>query len=224
MPFDDEIARRYPHILFGKHWILSEEVSYLLGKCDAMAEAIGKMPLQPEYRERLLRVSLIKGAQATTAIEGNTLTEAEVEQVAEGGSLPLSKGYQEREVKNILDAMNSILAKTAVDGQAPLVSADLIKNFHAAVGRELGEHFDAIPGRFRQDARVVGPYRCPRHEDVPELVERLCRWIQAEFGFPSGRQTFAEAVVQAIVTHVYLEWIHPFGDGKKTTFSYCVLT
>lgn len=33
----------------------------------------------------------------------------------------------------------------------------------------------------------------------------------------SGNQTFAQAVVQAIVAHVYLEWIHPFGDGNGRT-------
>jgi Fic family protein len=217
MPFDDEIGRRYPHILFQKHWELDQSVVYLLGKCDSMVEAIARMPLQPAYRARLLSVSLIKGAQATTAIEGNTLTENEVRHVAEGGSLPPSKEYQEREVKNILDSMNAILHSTAGDDHVPLVSAELVRDFHRKVGRELGEHFDAIPGRFREDARVVGPYKCPRHEDVPELIDRLCRWLQQEFGFASGRQPFADAVLQAIVTHVYIEWIHPFGDGNGRT-------
>src|SRR5262249_46614258 len=32
-----------------------------------------------------------------------------------------------------------------------------------------------------------------------------------------NNQTFADAVVQAIITHVYLEWIHPFGDGNGRT-------
>jgi Fic family protein len=45
----------------------------------------------------------------------------------------------------------------------------------------------------------------------------LCDWLPKEFGFPSGKQTFAQAVIQAIVTHVYLEWIHPFGDGNGRT-------
>jgi Fic family protein len=48
-------------------------------------------------------------------------------------------------------------------------------------------------------------------------MARLCDWSKQEFGFPSGRQTFSEAVIQAIVTHVYLEWIHPFGDGNGRT-------
>jgi Fic family protein len=217
MRYDDDIGRRYQHISFHKTWTLDSDVLYKLGKCDALVEAISLMPLQPEYRDQLHRVSLIKGAQATTAIEGNTLTEAEVQQVARGDSLPVSKQYQEREVRNILNAMNALLQAVALDGKAPLISQELIKQFHAEVGRELGEHFDAIPGRYRTDARIVGPYRCPRPEDISELMRRLCEWLPTEFGFASGRQTFAEAVVQAIVTHVYLEWIHPFGDGNGRT-------
>ena len=217
MSFDDEISRRYPHILFRKHWSLDERAVYLLGECDAIVEAISLMPLQPEYRKQLLRVSLIKGAQATTAIEGNSLTEAEIQRIADGASLAPSKKYQEQEVRNVLDAMNHLLQAVAVDGSVPLITTDLVRQFHSAVGRDLGEQFDAIPGRFRTDERVVGPYKCPGAQDVPELINRLCEWLPRGFGFASGRQTFAEAVVQAIVTHVYLEWIHPFGDGNGRT-------
>src|SRR5438093_1804400 len=202
MEYDTRIAERYPHMFFKRHWQLGPETVYLLGKCDSIVQAISMMPLQPADHERLLRVSLVKGARATTAIEGNSLTEAEVQQVAEGGSLPPSKHYQQREVQNILEAMNQLLQSVAMQGEVPLITPELIKQFHAAVGRELGEHFDAVPGRYRADERVVGPYKCPRHEDVPELDRRLCEWLPKEFGFASGRQSFSEAVVQAIVTHV----------------------
>jgi Fic family protein len=220
MEFDNELSKRYPNIKFHKHWSLDEETLYLLGSCDAIVDAICQMPLQPEHRQRLLHVSLVKGARATTAIEGNTLTDAEVARVSEGESLARSKEYQEREVRNVLDAMNRILNEVAVDGQSPLISLispDLIRQFHRDVGKDLGEHFDAIPGRFRTDERVVGPYKCPRGEDVEELINRLCAWLPGEFGFSTNGQTFAKAVEQAIVTHVYLEWIHPFGDGNGRT-------
>jgi len=214
---DDDIGRRYPHILFSRHWNLSPPSNYLLGRCDAIVDSICRIPLQPNYRETLLSVSLVKGAQATTAIEGNTLTEAEIEQIAGGESLPQSKEYQEREVKNILDAMNQILDEVAYDGRSALVTADLIKRFHRLVGAELGERFDAIPGHYRTDARIVGPYRCPQPEHIEELVRRMCDWLQREFGYGKQPQSFADAVVQAMVTHVYLEWIHPFGDGNGRT-------
>jgi Fic family protein len=83
------------------------------------------------------------------------------------------------------------------------------------IGRELGEHFTAIPGTFAQSQRIVGPYRAPSPQHIPLLVEQLCEWLQREFHYP--QQRFSEAVVQAIVTHVYIEWIHPFDDGNGRT-------
>lgn len=83
------------------------------------------------------------------------------------------------------------------------------------IGRDLDEHFTAIPGRWAQSQRIVGPYRAPAPEDVTKLVTQMCEWLRAEFRFPNQR--FSEAVVQAIVTHVYIEWIHPFDDGNGRT-------
>jgi Fic family protein len=40
--------------------------------------------------------------------------------------------------------------------------------------------------------------------------------LKIEFHYTKG-QIFIEAVIQAIVSHVYIEWIHPFGDGNGRT-------
>lgn len=63
----------------------------------------------PQYYDELMLLALRKGAQATTAIEGNTLTEEEIAKLQEGQKLPPSKEYQEIEVSNILNAFNEIL-------------------------------------------------------------------------------------------------------------------
>ena len=212
-----EVARnQYPHLRFARHWDITRKATYELGQCHAIVRAISNTPISPDYYGDLLLLSLSKGAQATTAIEGNTLTDEEIERVARGQSLPPSKEYQEKEVKNILDAYNAILALVVGDGTEHRITPELLLEFHKMIGRGLGEHFDAVPGHFRTDPRIVGPYRCPDHEYVRPLVQFLCDWLPSEFRFGEG-QTFAEAVVQAIVTHVYIEWIHPFGDGNGRT-------
>ena len=210
------LRERYPHLRFRRHWEIGPDIHYQLGQCNAIIQAIQETPLSPDRYRELKRVALIKGAQATTAIEGNTLTNAEVQQVAAGESLPPSKQYQEREVRNVLDAMNGIVQESAGQGEIPPISAALLREFHRQIGTELGEHFDAVPGQFRTDERTVGPYRCPRAADAPQLVDLLCRWLRE---FPAGGSgpAFADAVIQAVVTHVYIEWIHPFGDGNGRT-------
>ncbi|MSR36778.1 MAG: Fic family protein, partial [Gemmatimonadetes bacterium] len=51
--------------------------------------------------------------------------------------------------------------------------------------------------------------------DVPALVQSLCGWLRDEFRY--SEQRFGDAIIQAIVTHVYIEWIHPFDDGNGRT-------
>ena len=206
----------YNHISFRKEWDIPKESAYLLGECDAFVQALTNIPLQPGDRKRMLGVSLRKGALATTAIEGNTLSEEDIEKIQEGWEVPPSKEYLKIEVKNILDAYNDLLREIIKDNKEEIITPDLIKKFHRMIGKNLGEHFDAIPGRLREDKRYVGTYVVPDHRYVKSLVDKLCNWIRSEFHYDKG-QSFKTAVVQAIVTHVYVEWIHPFGDGNGRT-------
>jgi Fic family protein len=189
----------------------------MLGQCVAYVKAISNTPIMPAYYEELMRLSLIKGAQATTAIEGNTLTDEEIEKLNAGEKLPPSKEYQEIEVRNILDAFNDILLETVYQRKEQLVTPELLLRFHKMVGKNLGDHFNAIPGRFRNSDAIVGTYRCPDYRDVPELIEQYCRWLRGQFKYEEGKQMFSDIIVQAIIAHVYLEWIHPFGDGNGRT-------
>jgi Fic family protein len=205
----------YPHITFRQSWD-PDAAHYELGQCDALIRAISNTPILPSYHRELVRISLTKGAQATTAIEGNTLTDEEMEQIAAGEQLPESKQYQQREVQNIIAALNALVPELVVEQRIEKISALLLLRFHRMIGQDLGEHFDAVPGQFRKDARVVGPYRTPDARDVPELVERFCEFMDRQFHFDRG-QSFGAGIVQAIVAHVYIEWIHPFGDGNGRT-------
>ncbi len=208
--------QEYQHIIFKKRWEITPQTQYQLGECEAMVRAISNIPLRPQDRGKLLNVSLIKGAQATTAIEGNTLSQEEIERVFEGEELPPSREYLQKEVTNVISAFNYLLNEVVRDGKEWPVTPDLIKQFHKMISKNLGEHLDAIPGRWREDRRQVGPYLAPEHQHVPKLINKLCDWIKEEFHFHK-EQDFKTAVIQAIITHVYIEWIHPFGDGNGRT-------
>jgi Fic family protein len=210
------LEEKYPHLQFRQHWTLTPAVQFLLGQCVAYVDAISNTPILPQQAQRLMQVSLIRGAQATTAIEGNTLTDEEIERVKAGDHISPSKQYQEIEVRNILEAFN-VLGREVLDHDlGSLVTPELVRRFHWLVGKDLGPHLDAIPGQWRTDARIVGSYRCPDHADVPALMERFSTWLRETFGYEHG-QSFPQGILQAILAHVYLEWIHPFGDGNGRT-------
>ena len=214
---DRKLNREYPHLQFRRHWGLSQKSLLLLGQCEAYIRAINNTPILPHHYKSLMNLALIKGAQSTTAIEGNTLSEDEIRKVMDGHKLPPSREYQEIEVRNIITAFNVLLNEIVYDKTDHYISVELLKWFHEMVGKDLGEYFKAIPGQFRNGDVVVGTYFCPDHRDVALLLERLCDWMKEEFGYGRAEQSFSEIVIQAIVAHVYIEWIHPFSDGNGRT-------
>ena len=64
----------------------------LLGEAQSKIEHTGSVPLRPDTAQELHRLYLAKGVLATTAIEGNTLTESQVIELLEGKlTLPPSR-------------------------------------------------------------------------------------------------------------------------------------
>jgi Fic family protein len=211
--------RNYAHIPFQKNWRLDEETIFMLGQSESIIQAISSAPIKAEYRKQLIAVSLRKSARATTAIEGNTLSEAEVARIDEGENLPPSKEYLQIEVKNVIDVLNQIRTEVIAEDKAFILSPELIERFNHSVGKNLGEHFQGVPGQFRASGHnvVVGSYRPSPGEQVAALMVRFCEWMKETFRYEYGQQPFSEQVVQAIVAHAYLAMIHPFGDGNGRT-------
>ncbi len=172
----NKILKKYPHISFRKKWKLNEETIYELGQCFSIIKALEDTPVEPEDRKMLLMVSLKKSAQATTAIEGNTLSDEEIDKVERGTKLPPSKEYMEIEVRNILNAQNILLKEITFDNLQKIIQIDLIKRFNKLVGKDLGDYFNAIPGRIRKNNVLVGNYRPPDYEDAELLLKKFCEW------------------------------------------------
>src|SRR5437762_3539077 len=85
----------------------SPELWMLLGEVASKCEHIAGVPLKPETAKSLHLLYMAKGIRATTAIEGNTLSEAEVVDHLQGKlRLPASKEYLAKEVDNVLHACN----------------------------------------------------------------------------------------------------------------------
>ena len=71
----------------------------LLGEAASKCDHIAGVPLKPETADRLHKLYLAKGVRATTAIEGNSLSEEEVIGRLDGSlHLPPSKEYLGKEI------------------------------------------------------------------------------------------------------------------------------
>lgn len=189
-----------------------------LGEAASKCEHLANVPLRPATAERLHQIYLAKGAAATTAIEGNTLTEGEVLQAVEGKlEVPPSKEYQKQEVQNIIDACNAISDRITAHTLPPL-SPELIRDYDRRVLHALPPEEDVVPGEYRHHSVVVGNvYRGAPAEDCAFLVDRLCEWLNGpDFAGKPGRELIY-AIIKAVLAHVYIAWIHPFGNGNGRT-------
>jgi Fic family protein len=159
----------------------------------------------------------VRGAHNTTAIEGNTLTEEDVNALYEGSlKLPESKAYLEQEVSNILNAFNSILQLCDSATEPGFLTVQRIREWQAQVLHGLENEQTGRPGQYRQSSVVVGNYRPPEHVYVPQLMQGYVDWLKSEFQYARGQDT-AIAVVEAIAAHVYFVLIHPFQEGNGRT-------
>jgi Fic family protein len=206
------LAANFTKQLQPKSWML-------LGECRSKCEHIAGIPLPPDKAERMYAVYLAKGALATTAIEGNTLSEQEVLDHLEGKlKLPPSREYLAQEIDNIVTACNAIAGEIK-EKRTLNLSADRIRELNRLVLNNLTQDEDVTPaGEIRRHEVTVARYRGVPAEDCLYLLEHLCEWLGGpDFVPPVEHMILPIAILKAVIAHVYLAWIHPFGDGNGRT-------
>jgi Fic family protein len=210
--------RTHPWLSFGLDLRPASRKLWLaLGEAQSKCLHLAGTPLRPEFADRLHYMYLAKGVLATTAIEGNTLSEEEVLAHMHGRlELPPSREYLRQEIDNILALGNELLDAVAAGSNFP-ISIDLVKHFNKNVLNNLPVDEDTVPGEIRKDSRVVGRYRCAPPEDCEYLLDRLCEWLNSnELQLEDGNEIVC-GIIRAVVSHIYFVWIHPFGDGNGRT-------
>jgi Fic family protein len=188
----------------------------LLGEARSKCAHIAGVPLRPATSDELHVLYLAKGVNATTAIEGNPLTEEQVRQHLRGElTLPRSQRYLQKELDNIVEAFEHVAA-SVLAGTAELTPQFLCDlNEKVLQGLELEK--GVVPGEVRKIDVGVMHYRGPTWRECPYLLDRLCEWLNGPDFAP--REDFGASldIIKAIVAHLYFVWIHPFGDGNGRT-------
>lgn len=194
---------RFPYTL----WLL-------LGAAESKCKHLAGIPLSPKKQEEINQISLRKGAQATTAIEGNSLTEDEVKRIVEHdpASFPRSKEYQRIEVENVVASYNDIVAEID-DKDSCSVGYNQLLLDNKAILKNLSLGEEVIPGELRAHSVLVGRYRGAPAEDCDYLLRKLFEWLKEDWGLERDHKII-EGILKAIMAHLYIAWIHPFGDGN----------
>lgn len=161
---------------------------------------------------------LRRGALASAAIEGNTLNEEQAEQIlVNNRKLPESQQYLEQELRNVVEAMTQVRSELVANGDFK-ITPTWIKNKHLTLMHELELEEYVVPGEFRTVSVGVGTYRGAPAEDVEYLMQELCDWVNRMTAeaqtCESTDERFFRSFFAATLAHLYMAWIHPFGDGN----------
>ena len=187
-----------------------------LGEAQSKCEHISGVPIQPETAQKLYNIYLAKGVLATTAIEGNTLSEEDALKRIEGKlKLPPSQEYLGKEIDNIVNACN-LMKQNILDGCSTDITIDETKEYNRLIFNNLELNEGVIPGEIRQHSVGVGSYRAAPAEDCEFLLDKYVKWLNNEL-LPFDGNIIAFNILKAIAAHVYFAWIHPFGDGNGRT-------
>ncbi|MDO5320404.1 MAG: Fic family protein [bacterium] len=179
-------------------YTLSEHAVTLIAEIAGAAERFS-LALEGPDGILLRKINHVHTIRGTTAIEGNTLTEAQITAVLDGKRVAAPK----REIEEIRGAHAAYELLGKVD---PYSERDLLSVHRAMVGGLVGS-----AGSFRTkgvgvvdgSGRVL--HMAPPADLVPELMGNLFTWV---------RNSTAHPLVKSSVFHYEFEFIHPFDDGN----------
>lgn len=179
-------------------------------------ESIKYIPILPNMASQIEEELIKKSIFSTAAIEGNSLTQEDVNKIVEDKKANVSKERFVKEIQNLKKAYNEIKNINVLNTKT-LISQELIKNYHKIVTDGLESEVN-IPGQYRNTKVIVGNEEHggtnvpPKiFEDIKMLMEEFVSWIN------SNELLEMHPIFRACIAHLCLALIHPFGDGNGRT-------
>ena len=172
----------------------------ILNRVAAISEAIGRLTALADRARALRRrrINRIRTIHGSLAIEGNTLSEAQITAILDGKRV-IAPPREVQEVKNALAAYDRF------DTWKPEAEKNLLEAHRILMSGLINE-----AGRYRHGGvgvmagrRVI--HMAPPADRVPQLMAALFGWIAA---------TDVHPLIAGSVFHYEFEFIHPFADGN----------
>ncbi len=172
----------------------------ILNQVAAISEAIGRLTVLTDQARalRLRRINRIRTIHGSLAIEGNTLSEAQITAILEGKRVFASP----REVQEV---KNALAAYERFDTWQPSSEKDLLEAHRILMFGLIDEAGVYRHGGVGVMAGSQVIHMAPPGNRVPQLMGDLFAWLAA---------TDAHPLIASSVFHYEFEFIHPFADGN----------
>ena len=198
----------------GTIWVLVNNMKYIpyftiTPRITKDLEAIGAVfgyfravTLPESYKKELVSKVTAEAVHASTAIEGNTLTEKQVEDVLSGKKIHADK----QDISEIVNYNNALkyIERLSRGKKALLITENHIKEMNRIILK--GIRNDG--GDYRKQQVIVGDYLPPSQTEVPVLMREFVHWLEN----PEPRNL--SPILYTGIAHYELVAIHPFVDGN----------
>ncbi|MFP4207811.1 MAG: Fic family protein, partial [Wenzhouxiangella sp.] len=172
----------------------------ILNRVAEISEAIGRLTVLTDeaHSLRLRRINRIRTIQGSLAIEGNTLSEAQITAILDGKRV-IAPPREVQEVKNALAAYDRF------QGWSPGSETDLLQAHGILMSGLIEEAGAYRSGGVGVMAGGQVIHMAPPADRVPHLMVDLLGWLAS---------TKLHPLITSSIFHYEFEFIHPFADGN----------
>ena len=186
------------------HFTITPSITKDIEAIGAVFGYFKAVQLPENYKKELISKVTAETIHSSTAIEGNTLTQKQVEDVLHGKKIT-AHDQDIREIINYNKALEYV--ERSVKTENVVISVHLIREINAIILKEIRDS----AGTYRTKQVVVGDYLPPEHFQVPLLMKEFVEWLK------NPQPPNLSPILYTGIAHYQLVAIHPFEDGNGRT-------
>ncbi len=194
---------------FKPKYHITNSLAKQLMQLEGLKTRIDGLPITPRLLAHLRETAKLQTTHYSTMIEGNRLSQKDVEGVLRQNHHFPGRERDEREVKNYYGALDFV--EQLAEQNLPVTERQ-IQLIHGHV-MQSGKG-KPTPTPYRDGQNVIKDshtggivYMPPEAKDVPELMGALADWIEEDIPCP----------IKAALAHYQFATIHPYYDGNGRT-------
>lgn len=198
--------------VFKPHFIITPDIVNSLMKLQELKIEIDRLPINTQILASLKESAQLNSIHYSTMIEGNKLTEREVELIVKEGKKIKGKERDQWEVLGYYQALDEV--QKLAHQKKPVTEAHLQKIHALVMGKGSKKvtptAYRTVQNVIRDSASRAIVYLPPEAKDVSQLMKELIQWIQ------QNPENLPVPLIAAIAHYQYAT-IHPYVDGNGRT-------
>lgn len=201
--------------MFTPKFSITPEINNRIAEIEKLKALVDQATILPELELQLRFRATVESVYGSTSIEGNPLSEKQVEKILHGNNIS-APDYAIKEVLNYKKAIDWI-NKQDLNKNTP--SLKQILHMHKLLMTDLlpKEKVGSWrPGSIyivdEEDGKEIIRYTGPDSKDVLKLVDSFLKWVVVK-----DNESVYHPVLMAGLIHYIFVSIHPFSDGNGRT-------